>query len=190
MSFSAVILAGGKSSRMRRDKAFLEVGGRTLLERQIEIVQAAGAKETLISGREDADYSTFVLRVLRDEFPDVGPLGGIHAALVTAQYPLVLVLAVDLPAMTSRFLNSLAMTSASGHGVIPRVGGQVEPLAAIYPRAASGILLGMLSEDAFSARTFAAACVAAGLAVYNDFPTDFAHLFNNMNTPDDVLRLV
>src|SRR6266566_3753822 len=59
MNFSAVILAGGKSSRMGRDKAFIKVGGQPLLARQIQLAQTVGAKEIFISGREDVDYSNF-----------------------------------------------------------------------------------------------------------------------------------
>lgn len=190
MKFSAAILAGGKSSRMGRDKAFLEIGGQTLLAHQIELVQAAGATEIFISGRADTDYSNFGLPVLQDEFPDIGPLGGIHAALGAAQYPLVLILAVDLPAMTSRFLNSLTMASASECGVIPQVGGRVEPLAAIYPRAASDIVSRMLKDGNLTVRQFGDACVKAGLTVYNDVPAELGHLFKNMNVPADVPRLV
>ncbi|HEY5345385.1 MAG TPA: NTP transferase domain-containing protein, partial [Verrucomicrobiae bacterium] len=59
MNFSAVILAGGKSSRMGRDKAFLEIGGTTLLARQIGLARELGAAEIFISGRAETDYSKF-----------------------------------------------------------------------------------------------------------------------------------
>src|ERR1035438_9547728 len=59
MNFSAVILAGGKSSRMGRDKAWLEVGRQTLLARQIQLAQAAGATEIFVSGRFGVAYPTF-----------------------------------------------------------------------------------------------------------------------------------
>ena len=106
MNFSAVILAGGKSSRMGCDKAFLEIGGQTLLARQIQLVHDAGAAEVFISGREGVDYSTSGCRVLTDKFPDAGPLAGIERALDTMTSPLLLVLAVDLPAMTAEFLQN------------------------------------------------------------------------------------
>src|SRR6516164_8647370 len=70
MNFSAVILAGGKSSRMGRDKAFLETGGKTLLARQIEIARFAGATEVFISGHADMDYSAFAGQVITDRFPN------------------------------------------------------------------------------------------------------------------------
>ena len=84
MNFSAVILAGGKSSRMGRDKAFLSISGKTMLARQIETVRAAGAAEIFISGRAETNYSEFGCRVLVDKFHNAGPLAGIEAALAAA----------------------------------------------------------------------------------------------------------
>ncbi len=184
MNFSAVILAGGKSSRMGRDKAFLEIGGRTLLHRQIDTLVAAGANDILISGRADVDYSAFGCRVLTDQFPETGPLAGIHAALKDSQQALTLVLAVDLPEMNEMFLRSLLM-AATDRGVIPHVTGQVEPLAAVYPHSALPIAEQMILQQNFSVRAFAAACVQAGLATYEEVSVEFARLFKNLNSPAD-----
>ena len=119
MNFSAVILAGGKSSRMGRDKAWLEVGGQTLLARQIGVMRELGAAEIFISGRADADYSAFGCRVLPDKLPDAGPLAGIERALDAAQAPLLLVLAVDLPEMSAELLRRLAADCSENLGSIP-----------------------------------------------------------------------
>jgi molybdopterin-guanine dinucleotide biosynthesis protein A len=185
MNFSAVILAGGKSSRMGRDKAFIEIGGRTLLDRQIDTLVAADVEDILISGRPDADYAAFGCSVLVDEFPGAGPLAGIHAALKHSKRPLLLALAVDLPEMNTPFLRSLLMAAAE-MGVVPRIGGRVEPLTAVYPRAATALLETMLAQGQFAARDFAEACVRGGLAAYEDLPEDFARLFKNVNSPDDL----
>src|ERR1041384_571654 len=93
MNFSAVILAGGASRRMGRDKAWVEVAGESLLSRAVATVRRAGASEVLISGRPGVNYSTLEARVLFDGKPGQGPLGGIEQALAVANFPLVLVLA-------------------------------------------------------------------------------------------------
>jgi len=186
MTFSAVILSAGNSSRMGRDKAFMEFNGQVLLARQIATVRAAAAVEIFISGRPDTDYSAFGVRVLHDRVPGAGPLAGIHAALLAAQSPRLLALAVDLPEIGSEFLRALAKKSASAGGVIPRVAGQVEPLAAIYPVSAREIAGTMLREKEFAVRSFARACVAAGLASFADFPAEIAPWFKNLNSPSDL----
>ena len=74
MKFSAVILAGGRSSRMGQDKAWLPIDGQPLLARQISLVRELDPVELLISGRSGTDYRSLGCRVLTDGFPDAGPL--------------------------------------------------------------------------------------------------------------------
>ena len=73
MNFSAVILAGGKSSRMGRDKAWLEFRGHTLLARQIGIARETGAAEIMVSGRAGGDYSAFGCRILLEKIAARSP---------------------------------------------------------------------------------------------------------------------
>jgi molybdenum cofactor guanylyltransferase len=144
MNFSAVILAGGRSSRMGRDKAWLETGGQTLLARQIGLARKLGAAEVFISGRAKVDYSAFGCRVLEDKFADAGPLAGIERALDAMQSPLLLVLAVDLPQMNEDLLRRLSAGAANAFGAIPKLAGHIEPLAAFYPKAAMPLLVKLL----------------------------------------------
>ena len=185
MNFSAVILAGGKSSRMGCDKAFLEIGGQTLLARQIQLVRAAGAAEVFISGRAGVDYPAFGGRVLTDHFPDAGPLAGIQRALEAMTAPLLLVLAVDLPGMTADFLRMLAVGCPENCGAVPRVNGNLEPLAAIYPQAARPLAAALLVEKNFAVKHFAARCERAGLVAFVEWPETAASFFRNWNSPSD-----
>ncbi|NOS71530.1 MAG: molybdenum cofactor guanylyltransferase [Verrucomicrobia bacterium] len=187
MKFSAVILAGGKSSRMGCDKALLQLDGLSLLARQIGLVLSIGASEVFISGRKDADYSAFGCRVLQDRFDDAGPLAGIERALDAASLPLLLVLAVDLPQMSAEFLGRLAANCTATTGAIPRISGQVEPLGAFYPTKMKLELLRAGSETGVpGARDFAARCVTGKLAVYVDCGTRDAKYFRNWNSPADI----
>ena len=184
MNFSAVILAGGKSSRMGGDKAFLEIGGQTLLTRQIQLVRDAGAAEVFISGREGVDYSTSGCRVLTDKFPDAGPLAGIERALDAASTPWLLVLAVDLPEMTVELLQELLAGCRENRGVVPCVTGNLEPLAAVYPSAARRLAAELLAGENFAVKHFAARCEVMGLIVRQE-PTVAAFFFQNWNSPSD-----
>jgi molybdopterin-guanine dinucleotide biosynthesis protein A len=192
MNFSAVILAGGKSSRMGRDKAWLEVDGEPLLARQIQLVRATGAREILISGRADGDYAPFGCPVVRDEWPGAGPLGGLAAALEAALAPLLLVLAVDMPHMTEDCLRRLFGECTETTGAIPRVNGQIEPLAAFYPKTARDLLPEFsaanppASPAVLGARPFAGRCVASGRAVWVDMAPILAGCFANWNSPADL----
>jgi molybdenum cofactor guanylyltransferase len=186
MNFDAVILAGGKSSRMARDKAFLEIDGRTLLARQIDLARQVGAQQIFVSGRAGKDYSGFNCPVLVDKFQNVGPLAGIERALDAASTPLVLVLAVDLPNLTGNLIQKIFSHCEANAGAIPRINGKIEPLAAFYPRAAHSLLMKLLGEKSNAVKHFDASCVAMGLATFIDLPADNADLFVNWNSPADL----
>lgn len=191
MSFRAVILAGGNSSRMGQDKAWLEIAGQTLLERQINLVRAVNAAGIFISGRVDQDYSRLGCPVLADNFPNAGPLAGIESALRSCREPLLLVLAVDMPGMTAELLRQLVARSTPCRGVVPRVAGHIEPLAAIYPQTATRLATELLAQPAPAAPgagVFAARCVAEGLAGCCDLPDEAARCFISWNAPGDVAK--
>ena len=183
MHFSAVILAGGNSSRMGRDKAWLEVGGQTLLARQLQLARQLGAAEIFISGRADTDYSRFGCPVLRDTFAQAGPLAGVERALAAATTPMLLVLAVDLPDMNVDFLRRLAADCSPTCGAIPQLAGQVEPLAAFYPKSAYPLVLSNLECGRLAARYFARQCVAAGMARVIEIEESEARCLRNCNEP-------
>jgi len=188
MLFSAVILAAGKSERMGRDKAWLEVEGQPLIRRQIELAREAGAVEVFVSGRADCDYSALGSTVLNDHFPNAGPLSGIERALAAASSPLLLVLAVDLPRLTQDVLRELLTHCTAQAGAIPRVNEQVEPLAAFYPRNAHPAAVASLSAGRNAVRDFAQNCVAQGLARFVDLPSPQFAVFTNWNRPDDLAK--
>src|SRR5215471_14228285 len=100
----AYVLAGGKSTRMGRDKAFLELGGKTLLRNALAFARAV-ASEVKIVG-DPGKFGEFA-PVVRDIYPDRGPLGGIHAALAESTGELNLMLGVDLPFLDVGFLQLL-----------------------------------------------------------------------------------
>jgi len=190
MNFSAVILAGGKSSRMGRDKAWLEIDGQTLLARQIALVRELGVTEIFISGRPDADYSAFGCCILQDKFPDTGPLAGIERALNASKSPLLLVLAVDLPEMSAALLQRLAADCSETCGVIPQMTARIEPLVAFYPKAAHELALARLECGDFVVKEFAGACVRSGLARFVELPANEAKYFANWNSPADLTSTI
>ena len=101
---SLAIIAGGQSRRMGRDKAFVELGGQTLIERVIQRSAELGQAETILITNKPADYAHLGLPMFRDALPDKGSLGGIYTALLRAQSPAVLVLACDMPFVNADLL--------------------------------------------------------------------------------------
>jgi molybdopterin-guanine dinucleotide biosynthesis protein A len=131
---TAFVLAGGKSARMGEDKAFLQLKGRTLLDRALDTVRAL-TPEVIIVG-ERSKFSRFGT-VVEDVFRDRGPLGGIHAALTASATDLNLILALDMPFVERSFLKYLAREASGTDAVvtIPRTAAGWQPLCALYRKA-------------------------------------------------------
>jgi molybdenum cofactor guanylyltransferase len=185
MDISVVILAGGESRRMGRDKAFLVHGGKTLLAHQLETVAVLRPAEILVSGRADTDYGHLGYPVVLDAQPGCGPIAGVERALAVARSELVLVLAVDLPRMTPAFLGRLLALADSGPGVVPKTSRGLEPLAAVYPRRAHAIASDGLQNSRRMLEDFVTRCAGAGLVRIWRCPPEEEAVFTNWNSPAD-----
>ena len=189
MSHAAVLLAGGNSSRMGRDKSALPVDGEPLWRHQLATLRATDPAELFISGKCDGPYADAGVEILADEFPGCGPLGGIATALRRCKSERVLVLAVDMPAMTARFLRTLLEQSEfRATGIVPAVssGAMLEPLAAVYARQALAIADEFLRTGQRKLEAFVRALEARGLAAIYTVAALDAALFANWNAPGDV----
>jgi molybdopterin-guanine dinucleotide biosynthesis protein A len=133
------ILAGGKSSRMGTDKAFVEYEGRTLLARALDLARSVASSVWIVGSKEKF---AALAPVVEDVFRDCGPLGGIHAALRTSPTELNVMLAVDMPFVSLAFLQYLitqARDASDAAVVVPLGDGRRQPLCAIYRREFAGV---------------------------------------------------
>ena len=147
----AFLLVGGKSSRMGRDKAQLEINGAPLLQRAANLLAPLAAKITLVTSADPANnaenssaYSNFGFPTVTDRWPNAGPLGGIATALAAAQSPWCLILACDMPFVTSEWLtyllNQAVQSQSTTDVIIPETTRGLEPLCAIYSASCAPIL--------------------------------------------------
>ena len=184
--FTAALLAGGKSTRMGRDKAAVLIGGQPLWQRQLSTLRAVRPHEIFISGKADGPCADAGVEILADNFPGLGPLAGIEAALRRASHPLVLVLAVDLPAMTADFLSGLIRDAGTGAGCVMRDDRWFEPLAAVYPRACLPLAEACLRDADRSMQRFVRIAVEQGFMRVRELPDSGRALFKNLNEPGDL----
>jgi len=134
VAVTAFILAGGKSTRMGTDKAFVTLNGRSLLERMLDVGRSVTADVRIIG---DAQKFSQFAPTVEDVFQDCGPLGGIHAALRASPSELNLILAVDLPLVSTALLQYLITRAQSASGAsatVPHAAGGWQPLCAVYRR--------------------------------------------------------
>ena len=128
---TAFVLAGGKSTRMGSDKAFMVLEGQSLLRRALQTLRSVSHDVMIVgSGSKFSEYAP----VVEDIFEQRGPLGGIHAALMATTTDLNLILAVDLPFVEEGFLEFLlrAAQQTDAMAVVPKAAGGWQPLCAVY----------------------------------------------------------
>jgi molybdopterin-guanine dinucleotide biosynthesis protein A len=187
MSLSAVILAGGQSKRMGREKAWVRYEGKPLIQAAVEKIRSLSVDQVFISAREDQDYSHLNCRVLFDLEPGLGPLSGIERALRESVSPLVLVLPVDLPRMTAECLNALAQSCDRFSGAIAKVNSELQPLVAVYPKRCHAYAVNGIARGDYAVHQFASACLHEKAIKLFRVPPWQADCFKNCNAPEDLL---
>lgn len=145
---TGVILAGGYSSRMKANKAFVKVGGIAIIDRIIPEF-ARAFQETMIICNEPELYQAYGVPVFADIYPRQGPVSGIHAGLFYASKNWIYVQSCDLPFMNPDLAKMLGQKAASGDYdcVVPEIDGHLQPLSALYRKTAMPIMEDCLSHD-------------------------------------------
>lgn len=148
---SAIILAGGRSSRMGICKAELSWNGTTLIEHQVNKMRSLGIDDIIISGYPKPVEGA---RFAADKYLLKGPLGGIHAGLLAAENSTCLVVSVDTPLMPAEVFSELIQAHLDGSANITVLshGNEIEPLMGVYERWLSGIAEQILQSDNTSVR--------------------------------------
>jgi molybdopterin-guanine dinucleotide biosynthesis protein A len=183
---TAAILVGGRARRLGGAlKPLLEVGGRTILDRQIATLGEAGCDEILFVGHWPG-APRGMGRHVADAVEGTGALGALYTALIAAATPVVVVLAGDLPFVTVTLLQRLLPVEAANDAVVPRTAGGWHPLCAAYRRRAAARLKARLDR-----RELRVSDALADLRVREVPPDEIAAidpdgvLLMNVNTPDE-----
>ena len=171
---------------MGADKAFIEIDGVPLWRRQLQIIEQLRPHELFIAGPAHDEWQSRSAVIIPDAEAGAGPLGGMVAALRRSSAPLLLTLAIDLPAMTSEYLRQLLDACSSDCGIVPTQGERFEPVAAVYPKTTLELAENCLAARDVSVQRFAARCLDADLVKLKAIAPDERPLFFNMNTPDDL----
>jgi molybdenum cofactor guanylyltransferase len=183
---SAVLLAGGESRRMGRDKATLLFHGKPLWQIQFQTLQKLEPKEIFVSARIDPRWRRDDVRFVADVPPSHGPLSGLDASMNRMGTTHLLALAIDMPWMSNTYLEFLCAQIEAGCGVLPKIGDRAEPLAAIYPREAAIETGRALAGADFSLQSLARHLVAAGKLRVIPVTQQQEKFFRNVNQLADL----
>ncbi len=187
---AAAIVAGGRARRFGgQDKSRLVVEGRTIIVRQLEVLQQVAAP-IFVVGPDPARYADLGLPVHPDAVPDAGALGGIYTALLHATTAHVLVVACDLPFLHAGLLARLIAASRGRDGAWARSDRHPQPLLACYRRDAHSRARAQIDAGRLRATDLAQVLDIAEIG-----PAEIAaygapdRLLANVNTPADYARV-
>jgi len=130
---SGVILAGGRSSRMKFNKAFAVIDGKRVIDIIVNKFERLFS-ETLIICNEPELFSEFGRYVFTDVIPRQGPLSGIHAGLYYARNESVFVCGCDMPFVTEEIIAYLMSRLGEYDSVVPEINGHLQPTSAAFNR--------------------------------------------------------
>jgi molybdopterin-guanine dinucleotide biosynthesis protein A len=145
---TSIVLAGGKSLRLGRNKALEEIGGRRLIERVIERLSRLG-NDIIVVTSSRSQLPDLGLRIVTDSYPGKGNLVGIYSGLKEISSHHAIVVGCDMPLLNVALLRHLTELSNGFDVVIPRIGDELEPLHAVYSRNCIAPIEATLSEGKF-----------------------------------------
>ena len=188
-----LILAGGRSRRMGRDKAWLEIEGEPLLLRQLRRLRETGLTEIAVAvgpaDRPPLPGLPPTIPLLSDRFAGLGPMAGLEAGLGWARSRCargwILAVAVDLPGLSSDWLRRLLARARPGIGCVPVHQGRLEPLAALYPHLAWPVAREHLEAQQASAQEFCRRGLDDGWMTSWELAPEDHRTLTNWNTPSD-----
>jgi len=187
---TGVILSGGPSSRMGRDKALLPWRGATILEEVYRRMTNIFREVILVTNRP-GEYSFLPCRKVPDRYVGLGSLAGIHAGLRTADTPHIFAVACDMPFLDERLVRYLLSLRGEADAVIPESGFGPEPLHAVYgagsiPAIEEALESGERRITSFFGKVRVRKVVDEELSAFDPA----LRSFRNVNTPEDYSRLL
>ena len=142
---TAVLLAGGRSRRMGKDKRFLPVGGRTLFDRSCAVLQQVFNSVCVVIAQDSPDLQVAV-PVVRDVISNCGSLGGLYTGLRQAKTTHIFLAACDMPFLSPHLIQYLATLKDGADVVICRWKERLQPTHALYSQHCCDVIEGMLRD--------------------------------------------
>jgi molybdopterin-guanine dinucleotide biosynthesis protein A len=184
---TGILLAGGMSRRMGREKGQLRIGNALLYQYPLAVLEKL-CDEVLISTCNTSFSETH--RTICDEVKGIGPLGGIYSCLKQSSNELNLVLSYDMPMVNEALFRTLMDEQEDYDLVLPALNdGLPEPLCAVYTKKLTGKLKEMIAAEDYAVRHLRSKCKTKLVPVTRAMPCWHPDLFLNINSREDLEKL-
>lgn len=189
MKVTGIILAGGKSRRLGRNKVLESVSGKTLIQCVFERLKPAASQILIVTSQENRRLAyPEGADILVDDFPGKGPLSGIYTGLSAARYEYSIVVACDMPLLNTKLLRYLVDRSRGFDAVVPRLNPEiVEPLHAVYSKRCLNAMKAQLETSCLDMRSLLERLNVRYISPEECRETDHKlESFININNQDDL----
>jgi molybdenum cofactor guanylyltransferase len=133
MKAAAIILSGGKSSRMGTNKALLKLNEKTTIERMVDILKIYFDDIILVTNDME-DYQFLGVKMVSDHYPGKGPLAGFHAGLMASDYDVNFITACDMPFISGELAAALVNMIDHYDALVPVINGKMQTLCAVFQK--------------------------------------------------------
>jgi molybdenum cofactor guanylyltransferase len=174
-----ILLAGGKSSRMKQEKGLVLLNGKMMIEHILDKIKLLSQNILIIA--HHPDYQQFNVPVVADLVADCGPMGGILTALHYTKTDKNLVLSCDIPFISSEILSTLMANAGDELVLAASHQGKIEPLCAVYDRRCLPFFSESIQQNQLKMMLLLEKLAAKTM----DF-SESESCFKNVNTPEDL----
>jgi len=187
---NAILLAGGKSSRFKKNKAIAKYNGERLIERISKLLNEHFDQVYLVVDVKEKYSFIKNCEIIEDVIPNKGPVGGIYTGLLSSDQEFNYVMACDMPLMSGRFIEYIKNWEQNYDVLLPAYNGYIEPLAGIYSKSCLAVIEKNLKDDKLSIRDFLKEVNMQSIdesLIKRNFPNK--NIFYNINYQNDLEQL-
>jgi molybdopterin-guanine dinucleotide biosynthesis protein A len=188
---TSIILAGGKSSRLGRNKALQVIEGKSLIQWVVDHLAILTTEIIIATAHGEAIPCSSAVRIktVGDIYPGKGPLGGIHSGLIASSSSWAIVVGCDTPFLSIGLLEYMTQVLADSDVALPRIGEMIEPLCAVYSKSCLASIQELLEQDERRIRKLFSIVRVKYVEEDEINSFDPKHLsFFNINSQDDLDR--
>lgn len=184
MNYMAIILAGGKSSRMGSDKGLVLYNGKPMIEYLLDIFSSLGMKTIIVAN--NSDYKKFNVPVFEDVIKEKGPLSGIYTGLLHVETEKNIVVSCDIPCISKEMIETLIHNSGDEKITIVSYKNRIHPLIGIYSKDLANQILKKVENDELKVRCFIDEMDSKIIQLDEFILEDIEKQLMNINTKEDL----
>lgn len=181
---TGIVLCGGRSSRMGREKGLCLLQGKPLVAYAIELIQPF-CNTIILSAHHDA-YKRLDYRIVSDMYPGIGPLGGLYSSLSASGTSSNLVIACDMPLVPPGLISEMINQAEGYDAVVPRYQGRAEPLCACYKKKLTEVFEESIRQKKYGLQEIISGMQVHMIDIVPAMPFYRDDIFLNVNSMDQL----